>query len=81
MNLTLHSWEARPPRLSAESRLNDFRQCFQRSLLFSVRRGALIEESFGRIWNEVLDQIELNEQQEAQLYAELLQWARHGNWK
>jgi hypothetical protein len=53
-----------------------FRDKFQRSLRACVRRGFSVEESFGMIWVETWEDINLSQQEEAELYEELLRWAK-----
>lgn len=53
-----------------------FRERFQRALRSCVRRGFSIEESFGMIWVETWEEISLSEQEQAELFDELLGWAR-----
>ena len=54
----------------------DFRRQFKRSLSQCVNHGFSVEECFGMIWEEVLEEIELSECAQSQLYEELIAWAR-----
>ena len=58
------------------SRKERFRQQFQRSLRSCVTRGFSVEESFGMIWVETWEEISLTEVEQAELYDELLKWAK-----
>ena len=53
-----------------------FRAHFQCALETCVRRGFSVEESFGMIWVETWEQINISEEEQAELYRELLNWAR-----
>jgi len=53
-----------------------FRQKFQRSLRSCVRRGFSLEESFGMIWEETWEEVILSERDQAELYEELIEWAK-----
>ena len=53
-----------------------FRQQFQRSLRSCVTRGFSVEESFGMIWVETWEEISLTDAEQAELYDELLRWAK-----
>jgi len=53
-----------------------FRERFQRSLKSCIKRSFSVEECFGQVWQETLEVIALTEQEEAELYAELLEWAK-----
>ena len=54
-----------------------FREKFQRSLRCCVNRGFSVEESFGMIWVETWEEISLSEQEQAELYDELIDWAKN----
>ena len=56
--------------------LHKFRVRFQRSVQNCVRRGFSVEESFGVIWEETLEEIRLSEIEQARLYEELIEWAK-----
>ena len=58
------------------SRKEQFRQRFHRCLRACVRRGFSIEESFGMIWEETWEEIALTEAEQAELYEELINWAK-----
>jgi hypothetical protein len=53
-----------------------FRLKFQRSLRGCVRRGFSVEESFGMIWEETWEEVALSEREQAELYEELIDWAK-----
>ncbi|HYE31291.1 MAG TPA: hypothetical protein VEH27_07685 [Methylomirabilota bacterium] len=53
-----------------------FRLRFQRSIGLCVRHGFCIEESFGMIFNETLDEVPLAEEDQAALYEEMIRWAK-----
>jgi hypothetical protein len=42
-----------------------------------VRRRFSVAECFGVIWEETLQEITLTEQEQAELYEELIRWAKH----
>ena len=54
-----------------------FRARFQRSLRNCVRRRFSVAECFGVIWLETLEEVPLTEGQQAELYDELIHWAKH----
>lgn len=57
----------------------EFQSRFKRALTRCVRRGFSLEESFGMIWEETLELIELSEDAQSELYPELIAWAKdHG---
>jgi hypothetical protein len=60
----------------ASSSKEQFRLRFQRSLRSCVRRGFSIEESFGMIWEETWEEVALSEREQAELYEELIEWAK-----
>src|SRR5438128_6239906 len=53
-----------------------FRQHFQRSLRACLRRRFSLEEAFGLIFTETLQEVPLTPTEEAELFEELLKWAR-----
>jgi hypothetical protein len=53
-----------------------FRDKFQRSLRSCLRRGFSVEESFGMIWVETWEEIALSENEQSELYDELIGWAK-----
>lgn len=53
-----------------------FRERFKNALRGCVRRGFSMEESFGMIWVETWEEISLSDEEQAELYGELLQWAK-----
>jgi len=52
-----------------------FRVHFKSSLRACLRKRFTLEESFGLVFTETLLEVPLAEQEEAQLYLELLDWA------
>jgi hypothetical protein len=53
-----------------------FRARFQRSLRQCVRRRFSVAECFGVIWEETLDEIALSDEEQSELYEELIDWAK-----
>ena len=53
-----------------------FRARFQRSLRNCVRRRFSVAECFGVIWLETLEEVALTEPEQAELYDELIHWAK-----
>ena len=53
-----------------------FRRRFQRSLRNCIRRRFSVAECFGVIWLETLEEIALTEPEQAELYDELIHWAK-----
>ena len=53
-----------------------FRRHFQRSLRACLRRHFSVEEAFGVIFAETLQDVPLTAVEEAELFEELLNWAR-----
>ncbi len=58
------------------SQKEHFRLKFQRSLRSCIRRGFSVEESFGMIWEETWEEIELTDREQCELYEELINWAK-----
>ena len=54
-----------------------FRLRFQRSLRCCVRRQFSVAECFGLIWLETLEEVPLSEDEQAELYEELIDWAKY----
>jgi hypothetical protein len=54
-----------------------FRSKFQRSLRECLRHGFVIEECFGLIWEETMDDVCLLENEQSEIYEELIAWARN----
>ena len=54
-----------------------FREKFQNSLRSCIRRGFSVEEAFGMIWVETWEEIAVDEQEQYELYDELIHWARN----
>ena len=55
-----------------------FRDKFQRSLKSCVRKGFSVEESFGMIWVETWEEVAVTEEEQSQLFDELIGWAKKG---
>ena len=55
---------------------NQFRFRFKRALSGCLHKGFLLEECFGLIWEETLDEISLSEKEQRPLYEELLAWVK-----
>lgn len=74
---TNRSWRpSLAPPAGRDAVLDQFRARFQRSVRSCVKRGFLLEECFGAIWEETLEEIALGEAEQACLYAELMNWAK-----
>ncbi|HEX7862365.1 MAG TPA: hypothetical protein VF773_18655 [Verrucomicrobiae bacterium] len=41
-----------------------------------MRRGFSVEEAFGMIWVETWEEVAVNEQEQSELFDELIDWAR-----
>ena len=60
-----------------KSRVCDkFHARFRRSLLGCAKRGFSVEECFGVVWEETLEEITLSEADQSRIYGELIDWAR-----
>src|SRR4051812_7391324 len=59
----------------ASGKMN-FRRKFQNSLRTCIERGFSLEEAFGMIWVETWEEIALTEQDQSELYEELIKWAK-----
>jgi len=53
-----------------------FRVRFKHALSGCLHKGFLLEECFGVIWEETLEEISLSEKAQRTLYAELLAWVK-----
>ena len=53
-----------------------FQERFQCALTQCVGRGFQVEECFGVIWEETLEEVELSFREQNELYPELIAWAR-----
>src|SRR5690242_14766241 len=53
-----------------------FRARFQRALRSCVRRHFSVPECFGLIWLETLEEIALSDEDQCELYDELIDWAK-----
>ena len=63
------------PRAGSPKEL--FRERFQHSLRACLRRGFCVEESFGMIWIETWEEVPLNDEEQGELYGELISWAKN----
>jgi hypothetical protein len=68
--------QERTKQLGADQEPARFRKQFQRSLRSCVDRRFSVEECFGTIWQETLEEIAITGEQESKLYPDLLEWAR-----
>ena len=59
-----------------ENTRHRFRAHFTRELATCVRQRCSIAESFGVVFDETLDRIPLHEDEQSQLYRELLTWVK-----
>ena len=67
----------KPKTKPAESGAREqFRTRFKQALAGCLQKGFLLEECFGLIWEETLDEISLSEQEQGPLYEELLAWVK-----
>ena len=64
------------PNTRSGSEKDRFRERFQRSLRSCIRKGFTMEESFGMIWVETWEEIEINDEEQSILYDELIRWAK-----
>lgn len=53
-----------------------FRARFQTALRQCVRRRFSVAECFGVIWEETLEEITLTEEEQSEVYEELIDWAK-----
>jgi hypothetical protein len=54
----------------------EFRKKFQRTLRRCAQKGFSIEECFGIVWEETVEGTRLPESAQAELYEEMIHWAR-----
>lgn len=54
-----------------------FRLKFQHSLQRCLQKGFSVEECFGIIWEETLEQIGLSDSDQRALFSEMIDWARN----
>jgi hypothetical protein len=64
---------------TSESLVGDFRAYFTQALRTCVKHGFTMEEAFGMIWEEALEEVWLPETLQGQVYEELIVWAKQ--WK
>ena len=65
--------KSRPAELDVTEQ---FRSRFKQALSGCLHKGFLLEECFGLIWDETLDEIRLTEKEKRSLYSELLEWVK-----
>ena len=65
--------KTKPAELEAREQ---FRSRFKQALSGCLHKGFLLEECFGLIWEETLDEISLSEKEQRTLYEELLAWVK-----
>ncbi len=53
-----------------------FQQRFRCALLQCLRRGFQVEECFGIIWEETLDEVRLSSREQKEVFPEMIEWAR-----
>ena len=53
-----------------------FRTQFKRELRRRHKRGSSIERTFGVVWERMLETIRLREDEQSELYEELIAWAK-----
>ena len=71
--LTARRTKSRPAELDVTEQ---FRSRFKQALSGCLHKGFLLEECFGLIWEETLDEISLSEKEQRTLYEELLAWVK-----
>ena len=76
--LTKEILAARKPntKFTQSGAREQFRVRFKHALSGCLHRGFLLEECFGMIWEETLDEIALSEKAQRKLYVELLDWVK-----
>ena len=63
-------------RFTESGARDQFRARFKHALSGCLHKGFLLEECFGVIWEETLEEISLSEKAQSTLYAELLEWVK-----
>ncbi len=63
-------------RFTESAARDQFRFRFKRALSGCLHKGFLLEECFGVIWEETLEEIALSEKAQRTLYSELLEWVK-----
>jgi hypothetical protein len=56
--------------------LHQFRVRFQRSVRSCVKRGFSVEECFGMVWEETMEEVRLSDADQPPLYEKLIKWAK-----
>ena len=62
--------------IARRSEKDRFRDKFQRSLRSCIRKGFTVEDTFGTIWVETWEEIAITEEEQSELYEELIRWAK-----
>jgi hypothetical protein len=63
----------------SEDSVSEFRDYFTKAMRVCVKHGFTVEESFGMIWEETLEEVALSEPLQARVYEDLILWAK--KWK
>ena len=58
------------------SKKDAFRERFRCALLQCVRRGFQVEECFGLIWDETVEEVDLSFRDQNEMFPELISWAK-----
>ena len=53
-----------------------FRTQFKRTLRLKLRQGFSVERSFGRVWEQTQEAVNLDEAEQSLLFGELIAWAK-----
>jgi hypothetical protein len=53
-----------------------FQQRFRCALLQCMRRGFQVEECFGVIWEETLEEVELTFREQNEIFPDMIDWAK-----
>ena len=53
-----------------------FRARFKELLADQVKNGFSAEESFGKVWMQILEEIPLTEEEEGEMFEPLIRWAK-----
>jgi len=64
------------PKPAESGAREQFQTRFKQALSGCLHKGFLLEECFGLIWEETLDEISLSEKEQRTLYEELLAWVK-----
>jgi len=69
-----YSYDPRPDECLDQTNL--FRTKFQNALRECIRHHFSVEEAFGIIWVEILEEVPLLPNEQASVYEEMIQWAK-----